>query len=124
MKLNLKQLVTLLLAYFPRALPIGLTSYNEFAARVITLTGPLADELSLRWTLSNKIMQLDPGVAYKSDMYFVRHLRKAAANQVAAYVVEECKAKQAEAIKKAAEQQSVEDTTAQQVGPSTNEKTA
>lgn len=80
-----------LLSYFPRRLPVGMTAHKAWAARIISLTGKLADEDSLRWALANQLIHLSPQTSTKPDQYFIRSLRKAAANQVASQVFQDIK---------------------------------
>jgi hypothetical protein len=103
MKEKLQKILLILQSFFPRPLPVGKTDYDAFTARIIKLSGPLADTDSLVWTISNKVMQLDPLKSSVSDRHFVKGLRKAAANQIASYVVMEIKQKQQELVKKAQE---------------------
>lgn len=97
----------IVLSYFPRPLPVGMTAFKAWSNRIIRLVGPLADEDSLRFALSSQIMHLGPQKAYQADQYFIRSLRKTAANQVAHAVLVDLKNKQQE---RAAAQQTLEAT--------------
>lgn len=90
------KLLAKLKSYFPSNLPIGLTEFNTWADEVIELTGQLADYDSMRFALASMIIHVDAKKAAVPKQYFVRTLRKSAANQVASYVFQEIKQKQAE----------------------------
>jgi len=76
-----------ILAYLPTDLPVGKTAMHAFYDDILELAGKYADTQSMKWVLSTKIMQLDQNVSRKSKMFFVKILRKAAANQVASDIV-------------------------------------
>jgi len=81
-------------------LPIGVTEFNEWADSIVELSGLPANE-SMKFALSNIIMQLKPDQAYVSKRYLANILLKAAANEVAAQVFMDLKKKQAEAAEEA-----------------------
>ena len=87
-----------ILAYLPTDLPVGKTAMHAFYDDILELAGKYADTQSMKWVLSTKIMQLDQNVSRKSKMFFVKILRKAAANQVASDIVLDIKTAQQEAI--------------------------
>lgn len=91
-----------ILSYFPRKLPIGITEFEVWAARIIRLAGKFADEDSMKFALASNVIHLDHQRAFVPDHYFVRSLTKAAANQVASQVFSDIKQKQLEAAQKAA----------------------
>lgn len=98
------KIINLILSYFPSKLPVGATEFHEYADAVIELAGPFADADSMKWAIANNIIHLPSVTASKPKQYFVRALRKAAANQVASFVFQEIKAKQQDrAAKEAAE---------------------
>lgn len=97
-----------LLSYFPRQLPRGMTEFKSWSERIIKLTGPLADEDSMRFALASQVMHLGPQSSTKSDRYFIRSLRKAAANQVVSQVFQDIKQKQMEAAKAKADKENLE----------------
>jgi hypothetical protein len=99
-------------AYFPSSLPTGKTKYETWLKSIIELAGPLADEQSMAWALSNEILHLPPKKDKVRKITLVRALRKAAANQVASYKVMELKTQQEERNK---QQTAAEDTTAKAV---------
>lgn len=86
--------------FFPSALPVGLTEFNEWADSVAdTYDLPTQDRDSVHYALATMILHLGPTVAYKSDWYFVLSIRSACAKQVAGATFQDIKARQ-----KAAEQ--------------------
>ena len=123
--LQMNRRLLLLLSYFPRPLPVGMAELKTFADRIILQSGEFADKDSMTFALCSNIMHLGAQQAYVSDQFFIRSLRKAAANQVASYFFQEIKLKQQEAARVAAEEaakpQPVEDT-APTTDVSTNEK--
>jgi hypothetical protein len=91
---TLRNTVKILFSYFPTPLPVGMTAYNAWLTEVIALVGPVADEQSMAWVISNEIMRLPPGKDRVPKRYFVKSLRKFAANQIAGAKVLELKEKQ------------------------------
>lgn len=98
-----------------RPLPVGLAEFNEFANRIITLGGSYADEDSMRFALASMVMHADGNKGSYSDRYFIERLRKVAANQVAAQVLQDIKVKQQEAAAAREAQTKVEATTPESV---------
>lgn len=93
-------------SYFPTKLPVGLTAFHKWADDIATLTGPIADETSMKFAISSIVIHADAKHGSLPLQYFVRRLRKSAANQVASQVFQDVKlaqAEAAEAAKKAAE---------------------
>ena len=86
-----------LFSYLPTALPTGNTNYNKWLDEVVELAGPIADTDSLQWVISNEVMRLSSTKDKVPKAYFVKVLRKYAANQLAANKVMELKTKQQEA---------------------------
>ena len=116
-KCILKRYVCILLSYIPTPLPTGASAYEAWLNEIVLLTGQLADEQSLKWVISNEIMRLAPGRDKVPKRYFVKSLRKYAANQVAAWKVQEIKQAQDERAK----QLKAEDTAkSEAVCPPTN----
>lgn len=97
-------------SFFPRPLPVGLTAFHTWADNIIALSGDFADHDSMKWAIASNLIHLGAQKAYVSDQYFIRSLRKAAANQVASQVFTDVKLKQ-EAAKAAALNPPVEATT-------------
>jgi thiamine pyrophosphate-dependent acetolactate synthase large subunit-like protein len=81
-------------------LPIGLTEFNVWADSIIKLSG-LPNNDSMKFALSNVVMQLKPDQAYVSKEYLANILIKGAANEIAAQVFMDLKKKQAEAAEEA-----------------------
>ena len=90
----LRYLLKLLLSYLPSPLPVGMTAFNSFANDIIELSGKFADEDSLRFAIASMIMHAGESKGYLPKQYFVRRLRKVAANQVAGQVFTDIKEKQ------------------------------
>lgn len=88
-------------SFVPSAIPVGLTEYQAWAESIISLTGPIADDNSLKFAIASMVIHLDRDTAYVSKRWFVKCLRKAAANQVASAVFQDIKLKQQEALKAA-----------------------
>lgn len=95
----MKRFLLLLKSYLPTPLPVGMTAFNKWAQEVITITGPIADEKSLKYAIASQIIHLDHKKSNMPMQYFVRCLRKAAANQVASQVFQDIKREQEEAAK-------------------------
>jgi hypothetical protein len=87
-----------------RPLPVGMTEFNEFAARIIAQAGAYADEDSMKFALASIVIHADATKAHYSDNYFLERLRKSAANQVASQVFQDIKQKQAAALEEAKKQ--------------------
>lgn len=105
---KIKVLVAFLLSLVPRRLPVGITQFDAWADRIIGLSGQFADKDSMKFALASQIIHLPPQRSVVPDQYFVRSMRKAAANQVASQVFQDIKTKQQEAQKVA--QQTAADT--------------
>lgn len=121
MKLILKKL----LSHLPTKLPVGMTEFELFADDIIELSGPYADRDSMKYAIASNVIHMKHTVDAVPKAYFVRVLRKAAANQVASAIFQDIKIKQEEAMKAAqlaAQQKQVEDTTPQVQAPSSNEQ--
>lgn len=101
-------------SYLASPLPVGMSEFESWSNDIIELVGPIADKDSLKYAMASQLMHLDHKVSSIPKQYFVRCLRKAAANQVASQVFQNIKQAQAEAQAKALEaekNQQVEDTT-------------
>lgn len=105
-----------LLSLLPTPLPVGMTEFESWSDDIINLSGPYADTDSMKFAIASMIMHLGPQKSHVAKNYFVRSLRKTAANQVAGQVFTNIKEKQqkaaAEAASKSNEQQKEETTTA------------
>lgn len=119
LKSLLYSFVYTLQSYWPSNLPVGLTEFHKWSDRIIKITGPMADENSMKFALCSQIIHLPHTTSAKAPQFFVRSLRKAAANQVASQVFQDIK-KQQEEAQKAANLKLVEDTT--NSGVSTNDQ--
>lgn len=100
----------LIKSYFPTKLPVGMTEFATWSDDVITLVGPIADALSLRFALATQIMHADSSNSALPMQYFIKRLRKTAANQVAAQVFQDVKLAQKKAAEEAAKNQTPEVT--------------
>ena len=112
LEVTMKLLVKRILSHLPTPLPVGVTEFNQWADSIIELSGRFADDASLRQALANMVIHASPlkGTdtprASIPKAFFVKGLRKGAANQVASYVFQEIRTKQMadlEALKAAAE---------------------
>lgn len=74
-----------------RPLPIGMTQFNEWSDRIISGAGVEASIRSLKWTLAEMVMHLNPTEAFKEDAHFILKLRKAAVNETCAAVMRDIK---------------------------------
>lgn len=92
MKLLMKRILSL----FPTNLPTGMTEFNAFADSIIELSGKYADEDSMRFAVASMIIHLGPQKGSAPKNFFVRSLRKSAANQVASQVFQDIKLKMTE----------------------------
>lgn len=92
----MQALLDLILSYVPRNLPNGMSQFNTWSDRIIRMTGPLADVESMRYVLASNILHLGPQASSAPDRYFIRAMKKGAANQVASAIFQDIKLKQAE----------------------------
>ncbi len=92
MKKQLSLSLKRLYSYVPTALPVGLTEFNQWADSIIELAGPYADSDSMLQALANMVMHASPtdksqtARSHIPKNWFVKGLRKGAANQIAAHV--------------------------------------
>lgn len=96
---KLSKLLAQLLSLLPSPLPVGMTEFEEFSNSVIELSGEYADRDSMKYAIASMIIHLGPQRSHVAKNYFVRSLRKAAANQIASQVFQDIKRKQDEAAK-------------------------
>lgn len=94
------KLIKRLLSYFPTPLPVGLSQFNTWADSIIELSGDYADRDSMTFAIASMVIHLPAGTASVPKNFFVKSLRKSAANQVASQVFQDIKSKQAEAMAK------------------------
>lgn len=106
MKQKLKYLVARFFGLFPTKLPVGIAEFDKWATEVIELAQfPVND--SMKFTVATMVLHAKSTAAYSSKEYFVTSLIKAAANQVAAQMIQDLKLKQMEEAKRAAEAQTL-----------------
>ena len=86
-------------SYFPTALPVGVTAFNKWADDIITLTGPIADEQSLKFAIATQVMHAPNDKSALPMQWFVRRILKTAANQIAGNAFQEIKTAQLAAQK-------------------------
>lgn len=67
----------------PRALPMGMTEFDEWSDRIISGAMCAADKNSQRYVLANMLLHLGPTEDHKPDAHFIHSLRKFAVNEVA-----------------------------------------
>lgn len=91
-------------SYFPRQLPVGITEFYKWSDNIIALSGNFADADSMRFALASQLIHLGAQQSSVSDQFFIRSMRKAAANQVASQVFQDIKQKQLAAQQAAAQQ--------------------
>lgn len=77
-------------------LPVGMQEFEVWSTRIIEKTGPIADKESMQFVLANNIMHAPPDLDYYPDSYFIKRLRKTAANQIAGNMFNIIKTKQDE----------------------------
>lgn len=100
----MRLLIKRLLSYLPSKLPVGMTAFHEYADEVIELASQFADPDSMKFALANMIMHLPITRDRVPKNYFVKCLRKTAANQVAGQIFIDVKTAQ-DARRKAEEAQ-------------------
>ena len=98
----MKRLLKVIRSYFSSPLPMGRAEWNAWTQEIIDLSG-MPDNDSSRFALSAMIMHLGPKNGMPQDKmpkrYFVKNLRKAAANEVAHAMLSELKDKAQSGIK-------------------------
>lgn len=84
----------------PRPLPMGRQEFDVWSDRIISgaiIPGVTPD--SVKFALAEMIMHIKPTDDHVADSFFIKSLRKSAANQVAYAVMEELRAKKQERLK-------------------------
>ena len=104
----IRRLLSLIQAYIPSRLPVGLSEFHAWAESIIALLPPGFEKVpvdELKWVIATAIQHLDATKARVPKIYFLRLLHKAAASQVASQVFQDIKNKQLEekAAREAAE---------------------
>lgn len=97
---KIKYLGSLLLAYIPTRLPLGMTEFETWAKSVLVLSN-LPDNDSTRFALASTVPHQKAENFYVAKIKFVRLLQKSAANQVAGGVMHDLKTKQQAALEAA-----------------------
>src|ERR1700733_11205835 len=90
---KIKNVLARIRAYFPSTLPQGVTECHKWCDEIIQMAG-LPNNDSVRFALCVKILHLGETECNKAKEYFVRALKKAAANQVVSQIINDLKAKQ------------------------------
>lgn len=93
------RILRVLMSYVPTRIPTGMTLYQTWLDSIKELSGPIADSDSLEWVISNEVMRLSSTRDRVAKAFFVKSLRKYAANQLAAATVMKLKQKQEDAAK-------------------------
>lgn len=106
-------LLNKLLVLVPRSLPVGMSEFEVWSDRIISLSGQFADTDSMKFALASQVMHLGAQKSRVPDQFFINSMRKAAANQVASQVFQDIKTKQLEAAKAAQEAAKLAEATAQ-----------
>lgn len=107
-KVYLPKFYNYLKSYLPTKLPTGMTEFNSWMESVLELAGPIADRESMVWLISHEIMHIKSGTDAVPKRYFVKVLRKFAANQLAAATVNDLRAKKE--VREKEEKQKAEDS--------------
>ena len=90
---KIKRNYALLRAFFPSQLPQGMTEFNEFADSIIDLYNFPKDNDGYINMIATMIQHFDRTVHATSKYNFSRLMRKAVANEVAYYVIQDLKLK-------------------------------
>jgi hypothetical protein len=90
---KIKRNYALLRAFFPTTLPQGMTEFNEFADSIIDLYDFPKDNDGYINMIATMIQHFDRTVHATSKYNFSRLMRKAVANEVAYYVIQDLKLK-------------------------------
>ena len=105
--LKVKRLFNQFIGLFPESLPTGMAEFDRWTDAIIaTYDLPTADRTSIRFLLATIcINQQNPTIYKRSKFYFVKMIRHAANKQIAGAVFQDIKKEQAEADKKAKEEE-------------------
>lgn len=96
-----------LLMRFKTPLPQGLTEFESWSDSIIEAFD-VPNNASVKFSLATMVLHLGQTESRKAKAYFGACLRKAAANEVAAFVMQDLKAKQKAAQKEAEEKEAKE----------------
>lgn len=106
--MDIKRLWLIFTSFFPSTLPQGMVELDKWLDDVITLSG-LPNNDSMRFTASSMILHVNADNDNKPKRYFAKAMRKAAANQVASYKMQEMKEAQLQKAKAETEAKAKED---------------
>lgn len=70
----------------PQPLPLGATEFDAWSDRIIAGAMVDADHASQKFALADSITHLGSLEDHREDAYFIKYLRKVAANQVAVHM--------------------------------------
>lgn len=88
---NIKKFSAQIVGFFPSALPRGKQEFTDWADSIISAYEPAGTAESVQWSLATMVMRLDPTDARKPKRYFALALHRAAAGEVASYMMREIK---------------------------------
>jgi len=98
---NLQKLVRMtiqrLLSYLPSNLPVGMAEFEKFTDSIVSLIGEGLEKVprdDLQFMIAGEIMRLAPQTNKVPKRYFIKTIRKYAANQVAGQIFVNIKEKQ------------------------------
>jgi hypothetical protein len=92
--LKVKRFLQKLRDCFPSATPIGMREFEIWSESIIDTYQLPVDVRSTKFALATMLLRLGPTEAYKSKRFFFLSLRKAAAAQIGAAVMENIKNQQ------------------------------
>lgn len=98
------KLLNYILSFLPTSLPVGATEFEKFAADIRALVGKGFEQVSqddFKYIIATNIMHIGPQRNRVPKQWFVRTLRKAAANQIAGQVFADIKTRHDAAVKAA-----------------------
>lgn len=91
---KLLYLIKYIKSYLPSKLPVSIDAYHKWAEEIIFLCGKYADERSMKFAIATMVMHAESHASSISQQWFVKRLRKSAANQVASQVFIDIKTQQ------------------------------
>lgn len=89
-----RKLVKYLHSYLATPLPVTMAEYETWVESIIELAGPVADNRSMRWAISNMVPHIPPTASSYPKRFFVKCLRKGATNQIVFGAIQNIKAEQ------------------------------
>jgi hypothetical protein len=81
-----RKITFIVMSFWPRKLPIGMTTFEAWVTDLIRLSG-LPDNATTRNAAASFILQMPPTVSHIPLRVLAKRLIKAAANQVAAAAI-------------------------------------